>query len=305
MMRIITGAKPYIDIDAYAGIIAFAELLNLQGIPAKGGTTSTLNGSITPAARDWGGELLVDPNFKPADDDTFTIIDVANYEALDAMVDIDRVDEIIDHHPGFNAFWQARLGDKADLAMVGAACTLVFEHWERAGLVDQMSQTSARLLICGLLDNTLNFKARITTDRDHHAHSELLKRANLPDSWTEQYFNDCQQQITANPLHALQDDTKLLPLQKQIIPASQIVVWDAAPLLHHLPELIAEMGKAGPAWMINIVSIKEGHNHIVCADQATQKTLAAVVGTPFQANVAVTDRLWLRKELFLAANGEA
>ena len=37
----------YIDIDAYAGIIAYANLLNLKGIQAKAVSTAKLNESIT------------------------------------------------------------------------------------------------------------------------------------------------------------------------------------------------------------------------------------------------------------------
>ena len=46
-MYIITSGIKYIDIDAYASIIAYANLLNLKGIPAKAVSTSKLNESIT------------------------------------------------------------------------------------------------------------------------------------------------------------------------------------------------------------------------------------------------------------------
>lgn len=38
-MKIVTSGSKYIDIDAYAGIIAYANLLNLNGISAKAVST--------------------------------------------------------------------------------------------------------------------------------------------------------------------------------------------------------------------------------------------------------------------------
>ena len=75
-MRIVTAAKPFIDIDAYGGILAYAELLEKQGIDCRAVSTSILNYSITPTVRSWPSPLLSSYHSNP--DDTFTLIDVAN-----------------------------------------------------------------------------------------------------------------------------------------------------------------------------------------------------------------------------------
>lgn len=91
---------------------------------------------------------------------------------------------------------------------MGAACTQVFEKWEQSGLLKEISETSARLLMCGILDNTLNFGADITTERDHHAYGMLKKYANLPEDWPARYFRDCQKVILQNLSASLKHDTK-------------------------------------------------------------------------------------------------
>jgi inorganic pyrophosphatase/exopolyphosphatase len=59
-------------------------------------------------------------------------------------------------------------------------------------MLGEMGQASARLLMCGILDNTLNFGAKITTERDRRAYQELSKIADLPEDWPAQYFAACQ-----------------------------------------------------------------------------------------------------------------
>ena len=42
-MKIVTSGSAYLDIDAYAGCIACAELLNVLGEPAKALSSATAN----------------------------------------------------------------------------------------------------------------------------------------------------------------------------------------------------------------------------------------------------------------------
>jgi nanoRNase/pAp phosphatase (c-di-AMP/oligoRNAs hydrolase) len=162
-MRLVTSGSAYVDIDAYAGCVAYAELLQTHQEDAQAVSTAPLNESISETVHSWHAPLLTLTEYNPSEDDTFTLIDVSDPSYFDKIVDIDRVDEVIDHHPGFEKHWQGLIGDKSDIEFIGAACTLVYERWRAAGQLGRMSVLSARLLICGILDNTLNFGAQPTT----------------------------------------------------------------------------------------------------------------------------------------------
>lgn len=301
-MRIITGAKPFIDIDAYGGALAYAELLQKQGIDAVAATSSVLNCSVTPTVLSWDAPLKT--GYKPAPEDTFTLIDVANPDFLDSMVVVDRVDEIIDHHPGFDDFWIGKLGDNAHLEMVGAACTLVCEQWMNAGKLNEMSQTSARALICGILDNTLDFRAKLTGQRDRDAYSALLPIANLPDDWVSTYFDECQTEILKDLTTAINNDYKptVMPGWEKPAAAGQLQIWDAGALLqHHLPDIKKEMKKPGLHWFMNIIAISEGKSYFVSDDPVMQKWLSEVLDLKFENGIAVANRMWLRKEMVKSA----
>lgn len=297
-MKIVTAGLSFLDIDAYAGCVAYAELLQLQGKPAIAFSSAIWNESITQTIRSWNAPLSTD--YVPAADDSFVVVDVSEPEFLEKVVDIDRVSEVIDHHVGYEAFWQERLGDKANIEFIGAACTQVFESWQSASSLDQMSELSARLLISGILDNTLNFKADVTTDRDKAAYEELRKIAHLPDDWTVRYFQECEDAIFADIEGALTNDTKIIGLQNFAgkIAFGQLVIWNAQRAVDDHRDVI-EQTMAGHAdnWFVNVVNIQDGESFFLSSGKNVDDWARSVLDASFENNLAVTGRLWLRKEI--------
>lgn len=302
-MKIITSGFSYLDIDAYGGIIAYAELLTKQGITARALSTAPLNESVTKTLRSW--PVVLDTHYTPSADDTFTLIDISEPEYFEKFVDTDRIDTIIDHHPGYEAYWQERIGSGTIIEPIGAACTQVYECWKRAGLLDQMSTTSVRLLICGILDNTLNFGAQITTPRDKVAYDDLMRRADLPDNWPEVYFGEVQASIDSDPVGAIKNDTKNVDglfSQTQSIRIGQCAVWDASAVLNtYQLDLQAAFDAGGSEWFINVISIGERKSHFLCANGPVQEWLSRLLDLKFNNNLATSDRLWLRKEIIKQA----
>lgn len=158
--------KKYIDIDAYAGCIAYARLLNLKGIKAKAISTAKLNESITPSLLDLNIKL---DEYKPSEDDEYIIIDVSNKDYFDTFVKEEKIIEIIDHHVGYEEYWKNKLNQKSQIEFIGSVATIIVEIYERENLVDKISKNLAILLISAILDNTLNLKAKITTRKRYNS----------------------------------------------------------------------------------------------------------------------------------------
>lgn len=299
-MRIVTSGYPYVDIDAYAGMVGYAELLSLQGQPAKAATSSKLNESIPENLRKLRAPVEI--NYIPEPGESFTLIDVSDPNHFDPMVNTGRLDEVIDHHPGQEVYWRRALGQRADIQFIGAACTMIYERWARGGLLDTMSQRTATLLASGILDNTLNFQAKITTQRDIHAYRDLLTIARLPDNWPAVYFTDCQQGIERNLEEAIKNDVKVIEFKGQpsVYAVGQIVIWDAQSIMNdHLDTIKHAVEQVQPDWFMNVVSIKGDRSYFVCTDPAIQRWLSNLLGLKFTANIAPADRLWLRKEIIM------
>lgn len=301
-MRILTSRYPAIDIDAYASMVAYAELLNIQGRPARAATSARLNESIPERLR--AMRAPVDINYSPEPGESFTLIDVSDPTRFDPMVNVGRLDEVIDHHPGQEIYWRRMLGPRADIQFIGAVATMIYERWARAGLLDTMSPRSAALLASAILDNTLNFQSKITTQRDAHAYRDLLSIARLPDTWATQYFVDCQQGLERNLEKAIHEDTKIIEFKGQpsVYAVGQIVIWDAQAIVNDYLETIKRaVSSVQPTWFLNVISIKGDRSYFVCTDPGIQKWLTELLGIKFSGSIAPSDRLWVRKEIIMQA----
>lgn len=297
-MIIVTSGLSYLDIDAYAGVIAYAELLKKQGKQAIAVSTAPLNESVSVSVRSWNAPIKT--TFTPSEDDKFALVDVSDPTYFDKIVNLANVSEVIDHHPGFESYWQQRIRDDAHIEFIGAACTIVYELWKSADLLELMSIVSARLLICGVLDNTLNFGAKITTQRDIDAYNALRAIADLPDDWAAQYFTECQEAILHDAVAAIQNDTKTVTFKSfgRPICFGQLGVWDGKQVLaKHIDTLRKALTAQRPEWFMNLISVGERKSYFVADNINVQKCLTKLLDVQFNGSVATADRLWLRKEV--------
>lgn len=99
---IVTAGKDYLDIDAYAGIVAYAELLRQLGEESIAVSTAPFNSSITPAQQKL--DVGFTRTYQPRADDTFVVIDLSNPEYFDTLIAPERVVNIIDHHMGHESY---------------------------------------------------------------------------------------------------------------------------------------------------------------------------------------------------------
>jgi len=208
-MTIVTAGKSFNDIDAFACAIAYAELLRLEGMDARAVFVGPLNHSVTALAIDQGGDFATE--CVPADGDRFVFVDLSGPDHFAfAPVDESKIDEIYDHHYGFEDHWKERLGERSRIERVGAAATLIWEEVVRRGFADRLSSASANLLAIAILQNTLNFTSSETVDRDRRAFDELSRRVTMAEGWQDRYFAECAETIHGHLGEAIANDTKTL-----------------------------------------------------------------------------------------------
>ena len=167
-MIVITVGKSYIDIDGYASSIAYRELLRMQGLDAMFVSDAILNYSIT-------NSLLNLPystdKYEIQELDKFIILDLSNKDYFPSFVKEENIIEIIDHHPGFEEYWK----DKSIIEEIGSVATIIVEKYEESNLLSKMDLSIAKLLMAAILDNTLNFTASITKERDKIAFTHSVR----------------------------------------------------------------------------------------------------------------------------------
>ncbi|MGE8145550.1 DHH family phosphoesterase [Pseudomonas frederiksbergensis] len=295
-MKVVTSGSAYLDIDAYACAIAYAELLNLQGIAARAVSSGPLNASVSKTVLDWPVRL---DDYLPEAGDEFVLVDVSDYEHFDPLVVLDRVVEVIDHHPGFEQFWAQKLGRCADIRRIGAAATQIFERWEASGLLAHISEQSAALLAMAILDNTMNFTGRQVTEADVRAYEALRRYARLPKDWPERYFLECQALIESDLGAALAADMKRMKPDSGLPQVfAQMTVWNAQALIQQHRQTISRwLAAQGDDWLLNVISISEGRSYFLVESVISQRKLSDLLRVDCQGGLVIHERSLLRKEL--------
>lgn len=293
-MVVVTSGKKYIDIDAYAGCIAYAKLLNLKGIKAKAISTAKPNESITPSLMKLTSKL---DEYKPDKEDKYIIIDVSNKDYFDTFVQEEKIIGIIDHHVGFEEYWKDKLKEKAQIEFIGSVATIIVELYEKENLMEQISKDLAILLISAILDNTLNLKAKITTKRDIFAYKKLEKIIK-DETYPEKYFKECQLEINYNLKKAIENDTKIENINNILPPIfAQLTIWDKDSILENKKIIYETLDSIGTKWMLNLICLKDGKSYLLAKDIEVQDNMEKLFHEQFQDVIMKLENVWLRKEI--------
>ena len=299
---IITAGSTYLDIDAYACCVAMRELLARKGENAIAYSCAPCNYSVCRSLLHEGQIVTSLPTDLSPDRAKYIIVDVSDPEYIKDGAPLDQIIGVYDHHAGFEAYWQNRIGGGAHIEFIGAAATLVYREWKHAGLQDEMTRETALLLIAAILDNTLNLTSSNTTGEDIAAFHALCGKENIGEEWCASYFSEVQKSVEADLKNALFGDIKRVGHQG-VLPAriAQLCVWDGGSILERLTQISQWFNSVPESWMLNIVDIKHRCSYFVCDDPFYQKEIGRIFGLRFQSNVARSPVSYLRKQIIKKA----
>lgn len=123
----------YADIDVYASILAYENLLNQRGKPAQNYIPVAPNYSVPPDLRIPELEHKTF-DFNPTADQVI-ILDISKPELIYKFANDEQILEVIDHHPGYEEYWQEHIGKRAIIEPIGAVATSIFEWWVNVGII--------------------------------------------------------------------------------------------------------------------------------------------------------------------------
>lgn len=295
---IITAGSTYLDIDAYACMLGMAELLRLKNIPVVAWSDAPCNYSVCKTLVEEGQVLREMPSNFDGETAKYIIVDVSDPEFLKSSVSLDQVVEVYDHHVGFEEYWTSRIGENARIEFIGAAATLIYREWKKAGMLDKMTSSTAKLLIAAILDNTLNLTSSVTTQEDIDTFCELCMRENIGKDWCAAYFSEVQTSIEADLKNALFGDVKNIR-DNPVLPSymGQVAVWNVESVLDRLEEIREWFNGRYNGWMLNIIDIQNSCNYFICDSTDHQKKIKKIFDVHFEAGIAKTSVSYLRKEI--------
>ena len=293
-MIVLTVGKSYVDIDGYASCLAYRELLKMQGVESKFVTHASLNYSITKSLLNLPYKVN---NYEVNTNDQFIILDLSNKEFFPDFVNEESVVEIIDHHPGFEKYWENKLGNNSLIEPIGSVATIIVEKYERNNLLEKMDKDIAKLLMAAILDNTLNFTAEITNDRDRKAYNKLQLITGEID-FANVYFSECQNAIESNLDESIINDLKHQKTNEYLPDTiGQLTIWDIDRLKDKNDRINQIMNSNGNKWIINLISLKDNTSYVICSDDEVRQNISELFDCEDNGKFLILKPAKLRKEI--------
>ncbi|HXK36199.1 MAG TPA: DHHA2 domain-containing protein [Candidatus Paceibacterota bacterium] len=286
------------DLDGISGIIGYAEYLEKNDTPAVAGILGEPQFEAIYMLDRFG--VAHPRTIQNADEfDQVVLVDASDRNDLGGMIAPEKITEIIDHrvvHEA-NAFPNARV----QIELVGASATLITEKFMQ-GTVEP-SREVASLLCGGIISNTLNFKASVTTGRDRAAAAWLNRIAGLPeDFWREMFM--AKSDVSGERLaQRMRGDSKWYVLNGKRVGITEIEMIGARALVTERADeiigILADIMKERQLDFIfhNTVELEELRTFLVASDPATQQLLRDAVQATFTGSVAELPYLLMRKEI--------
>ena len=293
---IITSGGDYLDIDGYAGIIAYATLLKAQGVPAYAVSPLPINSSVPKVIKQINLSL---DDCQPTATDQFIILDASEPKFFPSYAKLSQIIEVIDHHTGFEDYWRQQTA-KVQIEFIGSTSTMIYEKFVAANLTALLTPDLCKLLVSGIIDNTLNLKASITTDRDISAYQALLKLGNLTKGWAKTYLISCEAEAIQDLAAAIKNDIKTLDIALLPSAFAQLTVNSGSKFLAQI-DRIKQIFAGHEAWAINLISLEDGRSYIVSNSLAAKPNLEKLLSASFKGDILTLDQFMLRKEIIKRA----
>lgn len=163
-----------------------------------------------------------------------------------------------------------------------------------------MSPEIAKLLLGAILDNTLNFNADITTERDSHAATKLVQIANTTlEVFTTWYFSAVSQTILTNLQNALVKDCKqvILPSNQESFTFAQLTIWDSEKIVDQADQITKIMNSKSQNWLVSIICIAEKQNYLLASSPEIATYFTTLLNLQPKGNWLTSNQLYLRKEI--------
>ena len=228
------------------------------------------------------------------------IVTDTNFFVTIPFVNPENIVEFIDHHK-ITESQEICKNAKFQIEMVGAACTLVAERFWKNQV--EISRESAILLYYGIISNTINLKAKVTTKRDLKMAKWLKEKCSeISDEKVKEIFMKKSQ--IRDSLRAEMEAEIVWNFKGKRLTIAQLEYANVEKFLVEnetkIREILQEVKRENQLdyVLINCVDTLNGYSVILVIDEETEKLIADLLKIKFCEKKAKTGELILRKEIF-------
>jgi manganese-dependent inorganic pyrophosphatase len=283
------------DVDGTACAYAYAEFLNKQGTEALAVVFGVPHREAQFVMKEFKIEGFAKGEEHLAE--KVVLVDASDLRGFSDKLDPNQVVEIIDHRKVHEA--EKFPNAKAQIELVGSAATLITEKFKAANL--EPSKEAAALLFSAIVSNTINFQAKVTTDRDQAMAEWLQSFVEIPDDYVHRMFAD-KSAFTKNLKETMEDDYAMFNFGKQV-GIAQLEIVDVENFIDKNKEEIQEALKTlkeereMELCFLTTIDLEKGFNVFVTIDDETEQILSQVLNISFDERKAKRESIIMRKEI--------
>lgn len=296
--RILITAYKNPDLDGTAAAYAYAEFLQKKGQNAWAGIFGIPHQEALFVFAEFNIQKMADAEKLLEESDQIILVDTSDLRGISEKINPKKVIELIDHREINKAgkFPQAKI----QIELVGAAATLIAEKFYQANL--EISPASAVLLYSAIINNTINFQAKVTTKQDQNMARWLKTKFRLPDDYIHRLFAK-QSQFSRSIFDTLLDYCATFEFANKKIGISQLEIIDVNQFLdQNLEEIKKSLTtikntKSLDYIFLTCIDVEKYFNRFVTFDQSSQKLLERALAVLFQNGIAKRNGIIMRKEI--------
>lgn len=289
------------DLDGMACIFGYADFLNKIGKSAIPSVSGKHHEEADHVINEYGLKLEV-KEYNPEDYDQIILVDSSDTDGIHSRINPEKVIEIIDHRKinMSENFPNAKI----QIEMVGSAATLIAEKFKKNNT--ELTKDNATLLFGAIISNTLNFQAKVTTERDREMANFLKEKFSFPNDFAYKMFLS-KSDLTGDKLvKTLRGDFanfKSHHFNGKRIGIAQIEMIDGLKLAQaRKDEIILEikniMDELGlDIVFLTIIDLEANQNILVAPNREIEDLLSEVLDIKFQDQIAIKPGLIMRKEI--------
>lgn len=297
-MKVVVTSYTEPDLDGYACSVGYAEFLNKTGVPAAVRIFGTPHIEARYLTEKFGFHFKEDNN---APLEKVVLVDASELRGLDKFIKPENIVEIIDHRKFNDA--DAFKNAKIQIELVGSAATLIAEKFYANDV--EVSVPTATMLYGAIVSNTLNFQAKVTTDRDRFMANWLNQKLGLTKEFIDDMFRAKSNMDGDRLAQAVDADfawfdfggagNRIGYAQLEMMGAKQLVEARKNELLRILNDLKSKEGV--DHIFISFIDLGGGFNVFVSDDEHMQDVLSKILNISFEDCVAIRHDFIMRKEV--------
>lgn len=294
--RIVTSYEAP-DLDGVSSLYAYCEYLNKTGIPSDyyiedepkkevGIVCDLFNIQL-------GGAEEINNNQE------VVLLDTSNMDSATFLNPVNII-EIIDHHPK-NPNSNKCINAKIHIESLGAVATLIAEKFRKNNV--PISRESAILLYYGIISNSINLKASITTQKDIDIANWLEEQCNeITKEKIEEIFT-LKSKVEDTELRQEMEAEVAFDYKGKRMTIAQLEIANIKQFLEEKEEKVIEVlnqvreENSVDYIFINCVDILNGFNLVLTIDNETRILLEKDLGYSFENDRCEFDRLIQRKDI--------